>query len=466
MENRIEERLPQVVEDRLQEAYSKIREGKAEQMRTKNKKAHKIQRFGGIAAACAVLVIGSGGAAAAAAYFQKEVHQEAGETTYEFSVNYELVPGEYKITPSYLPEGFSEQEEGKYRDDKEAWVTIMPIYTTAELDRLGGKIEVGKGQNVEHTTLSGMEADIITYEEAEKYESNTDIYLFNPTEGCVIQIVASYSMDREELLKFADSLSIERTGDAAFETAEEKEARAQEEAKEEQQMVYGERVMAELLEAGIPKEKVYTVGQELTYEGAVGFTLLSVEYLDSIEGFPEENFFDFSRFDGWVNEDKTLKPYTRQHYGANYQLIGEEQAEQEILKVELKVHCYDESLWEEVPLNFRLVFVTERGDGSLTWNRDSYEALPSEHNDLHMDQSAVYLDQTSHREGEDRKSYFFSKMKEGEELTFTLLFVVDKDQKGQYVIQPFSANNSFEQISNMSKDEVLAELDGYFELKD
>lgn len=461
MENRIEERLPQVVEDRLQEAYSKIREGKVEQM--KSKKKHSIQRFGGIAAACAVLVVGSIGVAATAAYFQKEVHQEAGETTYEFSVNYELIPGEYKITPSYLPEGFSEQEEGKYRDNKDSWITIMPIYTTAELDRLGGKIEIGKGQTVEHATLSGMEADIITYEEAEKYESNTDIYLFNPVEGCVIQIVASYSMDKEELLKFADSLSIERTGDAAFESAEEKEARQQEEAKEEQQMADGEKTMAELLEAGIPKEKVYGIGEELTY-GGVGFTLLNVEYLDSIEGFPEENFFDFSRFEGWVTEDKTLKPYTRQHYDADYQLVGEEQAEQRILKVEIKAHCYDNDWWEEVPLDFRMINVIKRADGSLTWDRDSYEPVPSEHNDLHMDQSAVYLDKTSHREGEDRKSYFFSKMEAGEELTYTLLFVVDKDREGQFVIAPFSANNSFEQISTMSKDEVLAELEGYFQL--
>ena len=50
MENRIEERLPQVVEDRLQEAYHEIRERKAKQMTGKGKKKW-IQRYSGIAAA-------------------------------------------------------------------------------------------------------------------------------------------------------------------------------------------------------------------------------------------------------------------------------------------------------------------------------------------------------------------------------------------------------------------------------
>lgn len=140
----------------------------------------------------------------------------------------------------------------------------MPVYTTAELDKLGGELAIEGVEKVEHTILSGMEADIIMYQEAPKYEPNQNIYLFEPTEGYVIQIVASYSVPSEELLKFADSLSIERVGDTTFETK-------------------------------------------------------------------EENFFDFTRFDGWLNEDKTLKSYQRQCYDTDGELIAEDEAEQEIL---------------------------------------------------------------------------------------------------------------------------------------
>ena len=45
MENRIEERLPQVVEDRLQEAYHEIRERKAKQMIGKGKKKNLCYHF-------------------------------------------------------------------------------------------------------------------------------------------------------------------------------------------------------------------------------------------------------------------------------------------------------------------------------------------------------------------------------------------------------------------------------------
>lgn len=363
MENRVEERLPQVVEDRLQEAYGKIREGKIKQMKKKNKQDKKkispYRRWTGAAVACAVLVIGSVGAVAAASYFQKELHQEGGETVYEFSVNYELIPGEYKVTPSWLPEGYKDQGAGKYYGEDARGITIMPIYTTAELDKLDGEIALsGRIDQVEHMTLSGMEADVITYEEAQKYQKNTEIYLFNPAEGCVIQLVACYSVDHEDLLKFANSLTVERVGDAAFETEEERQAREQEKAQMEEDNENGRKAMEQLLQAGIPNEKLLSVGEELkSYDGGEGYTVLDYEFLDSMEGFEKENFFEYSRFDGWLNADLTLKPYTRQHYDAEGQLLEEEKTEQQFLRVDIKVHRYENSTWDEVPLDFALTYV-------------------------------------------------------------------------------------------------------------
>lgn len=464
MENRIEERLPQVVEDRLQKAYREIREKKAEQMKTGKGKKRWLQRYSGVAAACAVLVVGSVGALAATAYFQKEVHQEAGETTYEFSLNYELIPGEYKITPSYLPEGFIDQEDGKYNRGENDWITIMPVYTTAELDKLGGELAIEGVEKVEHTTLSGMEADIITYQEAAKYEPNQNIYLFEPTEGYVIQIVASYSVPSEELLKFADSLSIERVGDTAFETEEEKKEREQAETEEEQQRANAKNTLSELVATGIPEDKIFSVGEEVKYGGA-GYTVTGYEYLDSIEGFPEENFFDFTRFDGWLNEDKTLKSYQRQCYDTDGELVAEDETEQEILKVDIKVHCYEKDDLMEVPLDFRRISVKENEEQKLTWDLAFYQALPEEHNYLQMDNSAVYLEGASHTEKEERKDYFFKKMEKGEEWIYTLLFVVDKDQRGQFMLTSCGANASFEQTETMSAEEILSELDGYIYLK-
>ena len=463
MENRIEERLPQVVEDRLQATYKMIREGKGTQMKRKKGKRFGYRKWTGAAAACAVLAAGSLGVMATAAYFQKEMHQEAGEAVYEFELNYELVPGEYKVTPSYLPEGFKDQGAGKYYGEDGLGITIMPIVTMAELDKLDGEIALGGGiEKVEHTTLSGMEADIITYQEAEKYQKNTNVYLFNPAEGCVIQLVSCYPVEHEELLKFADSLTVERVGDAAYETEEERQAREQEKAEMEQADENGRKTMEQLVQAGIPKEKLLGVGEELkSFEGGEGYTVLNYELLDSIEGFEEKDFFDFSRFDGWLKEDGTLKPYTRQHYNAEGVLLGEDKVEQQFLRVDIKVHRYENSIRDEVPLNFELTYVDQKPDGGLTWAMDYYESVPEENYWLQMDRMAVYLDQAVHVKEEERSSYFFRPMEIGEELTYTLLFVVDKDRAEDYVLAPAGSNGSLWQGSYETAEEILDELEGY-----
>ncbi|MDE7318875.1 MAG: DUF4367 domain-containing protein [Lachnospiraceae bacterium] len=463
MANRTEERLPQVVEDRLQEAYERIRKGKAKQM---GKRAFRYRRWTGAAAACAVLVIGSVGVMAAASYFQKELHQEAEEAAYEFSVNYELIPGEYKVTPSYLPEGFQDRGDGKYYGEDGLGITIMPVYTTAELDKLDGEIALAGGiEKVEHTTLSGMEADIITYQEAEKYQKPTDVYLFNPAEGCVIHLISCYPVEYEELLKFADSLTVERVGDAVFETEAERQAREQEEDQAEQSAADAQKTYAELIQAGIPQEKLLGIGEEWkSFDGGEGYTVLDYEYLDTMEGFAEEDFFDFSRFDGWLNADRSLKPYTRLRYDEKGDVIAEEKTEQRFLRVDLKVHRYEGSIWDEVPLDFKLVYVEKRADGSLTWSKDCYDAVPEENYCLQMDESAVYLDQATNRAGEARRSYFFCPLEVGEDLTFTLLFVVDRDREGDFVLAPSGANSSFWQTETESAEQILEELEGYIQL--
>lgn len=467
MENRIEERLPQVVEDRLQETYKKIREGKEMQMTAGKgqgkRKTNRYRRWTGAAAACAVLAAGSLGAMAAAAYFQKELHQEAGEAAYEFMLNYELIPGEYRVTPSYIPEGFQDQGAGKYYGEDGLGITIMPIVTMAELDKLDGEIALGGDiEKVEHTTLSGMEADIITFREAQKYQKNTHVYLFDPAEGCVIQLVSCYPVGREELLKFADSLTVERIGDGAYETEEERQKREQEQAEMEQADENGRKTMEQLIQAGIPKEKLLGTGEELrSFDGGEGYTVLNYELLDSMEGFAEEKFFDFSRFDGWLNEDGTLKPYTRQHFDAEGTLLGEEKTEQQFLRVDIRVHRYENSVWDEMPLDFTLTYVDRKPGGGLTWAADYYESVPEENYWLQMDCLAVWLDQAVHVSKEERSSYFFRPMDIGEELTYTLLFVVDKDRAEDYVLAPAGANGSFWQAGYETADEILDGLEGY-----
>lgn len=224
------------------------------------------------------------------------------------------------------------------------------------------------------------------------------------------------------------------------------------------------------MQLGIPQDKVYDVGGELyTYDGAYGYKVTGYEFLDSLEGFAEEDFFEYARFDKWLNEDKTLRPYLRQHYDKNGLLLSEEQTEQEILRVDLEVHCYGKE-WEGLPLDdvaldFGLNYVEERPDGTYTWAEDEYAAVPSEEYSLQMDNSAVYVNVAVHTQGEDRKGFFFHGIEEGETISYTLLFVVDKDRKGDFLLSPVSSNSSIWQCETMTVKEIRDSLEGYIRLK-
>lgn len=465
MKNNMEEKLPQVVEDRLQEAYEQIRRGEIKMKR--RKKAYK--NWLSAAAVLALVIIIPSAVYAAVTYFQKNVQEEGDSVTYEFVLNYELVPGEYQVKADYIPKGFSDDEDGDgkyYGEKEEEWITIMPIYTMAELERINREITISNIDKVEHTELSGMEADVITFRDAEKNLCDTDIFLFNEAEGYVLEIVAGYKVGRKELLKFTDSLHVERIGDGQYETEEDKAVRQKEEAADALAAINGQNSWEALMALGIPEEKICAMGQELKierFDQSYGFTVTGYEFLDSIEGFAEENFFDFTRFDGWLNADKTLRPYTRRHFDKNGKIIAEEQTEQEVLRVNIKVHCYDDTD-PDIPVDFMLQYVAKNPKGVLTWAEDSYESVPAEKYWLQMDDSAVYFDKAVNVNGEGRNHFFWREMKADEELEYTLLFVVDKDRKDDFLLCPTGINNDLWQTESMTAEEIRNSLEGYLRL--
>lgn len=466
-----EERLPRIVEDRLQEAYGQIRRGEVKQMKRRTKKNAAVLRRSWISAAAVLtlVILIPSAVYAAVTYFQKDVRREEGAMTYEFALNYELVPGEYQVKAAYVPKGFADDEDGDgkyYATEDDGWITIMPIYTTAEIERINNEITVSDIDKVEHTKLSGMEADVITFRDAEKNLSNIDIFLFNEEEGYVLEVVAGYQVDRKELLKFADSLNVERIGDGHYETADEKAAREKEEADTEATLLEGQKRRDALMKLGIPEEKIHAVSEELKverYDQSFGFTVTDYAFMSSMEGFAEENFFDFTRFDGWLNADKTLRPYTRRHFDKDFNLMAEEQTEQEFLRVDLKVHCYDDTD-PDIPLDLTLQYVTKTEGGVVTWEEDSYEAVPAENYQLQMDDSAVWFDKAVNVSGESRNHFFYREMKAGEELEYTLLFVVDKDREGDFLLYPTGGNNDLWQTESMTAGEIRNSLEGYLRL--
>lgn len=466
----MEEEIPQIVEKKLQDAYEMIRSGEIKQIQKQNNTGEHKRGYGrmaGMAAALALIVAVPSVTFAAITYFQKNVRQTEDSIVYEFKLNYELTPGEYEVLPQYLPEGMTlDANSLKYKmGDK--YVSLLPVTTMKTIETMGSQISAYDVENVEHTVLSGMPADVITFREAEKYQNATYILLFNENDGYVVEILADYGIPHEELLKFANNLRVEKTGDGNYMTDNEK-------LKQKQEAIVSQRTeerMQELFAAGIPNSKIFKKGEELLCDNkaygedkvSYGYTVTDYEFLDSISGFSKEYFFDYGRFNKWLNADSTLKPYTRQEYNSERQLIAEKLTEQKILKVNVKVRNYSEKA-HYVPLDFRLQYVEKAQNGAYTWSQKQYSPVPAENYMLQTDESAVYCDKAVNIK-DNHAEFFFRQMEPGEELEYTLLFVVDADRVNDFMLYPDGFNTDLVNAQALTASQILEGLEGYISLR-
>lgn len=463
----MKEEIPAVVEKRLQDAYEMIRRGEAKKAATPKMQKRSYRHLAGMAAAAALVIAVPSVMYAAVTYFQRNVHQTSDSIAYEFRLNYELVPGEYKVSPGYLPDGMAfDEKSGKYKKGS-SYISVIPVYTMSELERMNKKIVINNIENVEHTVLSGMTADIITFREAEKYQTDTNIFLFNEKDGYVLEIAADYDIEKGELLKFADNLSVEKTSNGNYMTNDEMLKKQQDEILSQK----SEKTWGQLLAMGIPQNKIYQKGQEMICDNGAagsdrhvyGYTVTDYEFLNGISGFDEKYFYDYASFNNWLNADKTLKPYTRQEYDKEGKLTAEKLTEQELLRVTVKVRNYSENS-KYVPLNFNLEYVEQVANNAYTWSEAVYASVPKENYSLQMDNCAVYCDSAVNTK-DSRKEFFFREMKPGEELTYTLLFVVDKDREGDFMMYPDGSNTELNNTEALTAREVVDALEGYISLR-
>ncbi|MGI6069356.1 MAG: DUF4367 domain-containing protein [Blautia sp.] len=441
--------LTDTVNKSVEAAYAQIRSQAVKPEVKVKRYSRRPKKWIVLAAAAAALMGSSVIVMGAMGFFQKEKKLEEKTLTYSFDLDYELKPGTFEVTPGYLPEGYVEQEAGKYctEDNWGHGFTLMPIYNTVELDNADKEIQMHQVAQVEPMELSGMEADVISFEESDKYELPTEIFLFNPGEGYVLQIWGDHSVPKEELVKVADSLTVKRTGDAAFATEEEKAQREEEEeAQRQEQAKFGE-----INAKGVSKEQIIPLGQKESVSlgdenSETAFTVKSAEFMDAWTDYDKDCFYDYASVEPWLKEDGTLKSYLRKYFEAGKDQIAwatpdkEDTAEQCFLKVEVQVEKKlgaDAEAWEkETALAACVQRLLPEKDGAYGWPYDIYMPVESEHNDLQMDGRCIYLDQPENLEGEERlHQFFYREMEDGETLDYTIVFVVDKDiAKGPLVL--------------------------------
>ena len=380
-----------------------------------------------VLAAAMILICGLG-VAAAVGHFTKQVEETDSTASYTFEVNYELKPVEVTAVPEYLPEDMTVADGGKYGSGKEDGrnITVWAM-NMADIDYYCRTMDFTGVEKVEKTTIQGMEAHLITYQDAEKYRKSKDIYLFNPEDGYVLWVWGDYAVSMDELAKVAEGLTITVTEnpELAYMTEEEKteEARLDKEAQEAWEAA---------VDRGVAPEDITAVGETLDalYLTGASYTVEEAAFYDSlyeVPGYNPEGVCDREELEAWLNEDGTHKPYLRYTLDENAQIVEEKEMGVKFLAVTATVRqekAYDE--WDNgTPFDAVLIRLEENENGRLVQASDRYAAVPSEDYSLQRDGSCFYLNQTADTMNDPQ--YFWRHMEAGDSQTYTMVFAVDED---------------------------------------
>ncbi|MDY3918397.1 MAG: hypothetical protein SOZ59_05255 [Candidatus Limivivens sp.] len=420
--------IPDNVEARIRGAYAAVREKcrETEAPAPKTSSGRKKRKLLPVFAAAGVLATATLGVLASGGYFARYTQQQGDQVSFTFDIDYTRNPVSVEVVPGYLPEGMLEQETHKYwsEDNWGHGISIIPLNTQA-IDTLD--ISWDRVDEIEETTLCGMEANIIHYKERDKYKDSTQIYLFNPEDGYLIWVCGDYSIDPEEVKKVADHLQVTVSAADSLEYLSAEEKKASEAEKEAENQEWKDLISARN-EKGITAEELSHPGETLANQNAE-YTVRRAYVVDSIQeipGYSTEGVYDMEELTPWLLEDGTLRPYLRQHYDLEDCLLGEEETAQKFLVVEASVTALQDT--DEIPLDGYLRWMEKREDGSLTWKTDYYEPVPSEEYHLQRDNTCFYMDQPEHLEGALRlKQFFWRNLEEGEHIEYTMAFVVDAD---------------------------------------
>ncbi len=439
--------IPEETQRKIEAAYDivRARSRAAQGGREKTEKAERAERLkargqeasgsrrvlkpsAAIALAAAMILLCGLGVAAAVGHFTKQVEETGSTASYTFEVNYELKPVEVTAVPEYLPEDMTVADGGKYGSGKENGRDIsIWAMNMADIDYYCQMMDFTGVEKVEKTTIQGMEAHLITYQDAEKNRKSKDIYMFNPEDGYVLWVWGDYAVSMEELEKVAESLTITVTEnpDLAYMTEEEKaeEARLEKEAQEAWEAA---------VNRGVAPEDITAVGETLDVSDFIGasYTVEEAAFYDSlyeVPGFNPDGVCDREELEAWLNEDGTHKPYLRYTLDENAQIVEEKEMGVKFLAVTATVRqekAYDE--WDNgTPFDAVLIRLEENENGRLVQASDRYAAVPSEDYSLQRDGSCFYLNQTADTMNDPQ--YFWRHMEAGDSQTYTMVFAVDED---------------------------------------
>ncbi|RHR29530.1 DUF4367 domain-containing protein [Clostridium sp. AF19-22AC] len=463
-----EAEIPGNVNRGIANAYSEI--GMDTKVTMRYAKKHRVLTA---VAAVAALVAGLSIVTVAANKFLSAnlVDKEEDKVGYNLQVDREKEAHEIKVEATYMPEGYEFAKDGpyagKWRNEATDKSMLVEGFNAADLDRMeringNAFMDYPRDEHMKNLEISGMKADVFVsdgfYTDSDDTAKN--IYLFNEEFGYGIWISCNDNLPAEELIKVAEGLKV-TVLDSVVPYATDEEIEKDKGGSPDWEAYY---------QAGVSKDAIYGIGDEVKnplydpddaesakFEEDMRFTVEDVQIKDavSLDEYPAENYPDYDAAAQWINPDGTLKLHDRYRLSSEGK-IDEESLEQNIASkfvvVKMKAkNCSREKgrMNEEmgIPMAPDLTNLVPRDDGNYSYAPDFYY---SANEDYHLQWGSangssfpVYFDGMTHTEGIERqKSAYFRTVEPGEELEYTLIYVVDEDHLDNLYLWFYSGSGS------------------------
>ncbi len=459
--------IPEKISLGMQDAYEKLG------IQTTKKRTFFIKRKAlRVLAAAAVLAAGSSLAVLAANKFLSANLVKGEESiTYNLTIDHEHPAHEIEVTPTYLPAGYELGDEnsawgGKWHNAETGGTISIVASNAAELDeqiRLGDTDLLTHGMKEENLKqelrINGMKVALFLSESAyvDSDKNTVDAMLFNEDEGYLVQVFNMNShLPMEETVRIAEGLDI-RVLDSTvpYKTDAEIERMLAERELEK------ERIEDEMKPEPLADNNFFSIGEELKIpftEAESGikpddirYTVESVEIKDALPDseFPIENYPDYEEsMVSWINEDGSLKPHERFKFpldetGNSTAKPTVETVDSKFVVVHMKVknnndvNPYDDF---EVCVCPYVKYLEKDANGKYLHNyTEGNEYYPANEGYNLQFGSPVYFDKMYYTEGMQRLTHsHFVPMEPGEEMEYTLAYVVDEDRLGDTFFQFYS----------------------------
>lgn len=432
--------IPESVDKRMKETYEKLglmEEGNSKKAEGRRMVRRKKRRAWVSIAAAAALAAGLGVTVYAVGHLlNADLKEEDGKLTYALDIDPEVMEAhEIKAEPTYVPEGYTYQEDGNYsgkwRNEEKDGTLSLITYNASELylmsqtedDPLTAPRD--KDDLVETIEIDGMETQVFAADSifSDDTSKRQDTILLNEEYGYAVHVfLTGTDLPEGEAVKVTEGLKIDVLDSTVPYPTEEEIAKIKK-AQEEQEASF---------EAEIDESMFLSTGETIVDpQGNMNteYKVKDIRVMDALplDQFPKENYIlDYdSEIAPLLNEDGTLKPHSR--YTEKIEGIssgsGKESANGKFVVVTVEItNAGDQAEDTYVTPMMELL----RGNDAGSLERYVYTPDTESYHNLNVEGEPCYQSVQVNTENE-KKHVRFIDLDAGESVEITFAYVVDED---------------------------------------